>query len=96
MEHLAKVDYDTLPYPVQRMPKVGDRVLYCLSSGYHVGEERPADVVRVWGAVCVNLQVITDGPNDFKENEPGYKGMFWATSALHNTDPKPGHWRWGD
>jgi hypothetical protein len=50
---------------------VGSHLLYTYQASDHcrkqaVGQQRPALVVRSWGA-CYNVQVFTDGVNDFDD-----------------------------
>lgn len=50
---------------------LGDRLLYTYQAIDHckpnaVGQSRPATVVRDWGS-CYNVQVFTDGSNDFDD-----------------------------
>ncbi len=82
--------------PVNTGParKVGDMVLYVLPEGTSPGEVRPAVVVRTWSddpGNLVNLQVFTDGVNDFITAHPGASGILWRTS-VHNdeVDKAPG------
>ena len=76
--------------------KVGDPVLFALADGPHRGELRPATVVRVFSPLCVNLQVLTDGPND---GDPYQNGIYWATSILYEhpenlADGQDNYWCW--
>jgi hypothetical protein len=83
------------PAPAPGAPSVtvGRIVLYTLTNGPHVGENRPAIVVRVWTDVMVNLQVFTDGPND---GEGHQGGIVWATSVAYDDSATPAAhtWRW--
>jgi hypothetical protein len=70
-----------------RVPKLGDIVDYVLGEGQHPGEKRPAIIVRVWGDTpesYVNLQVFTDGVNDFTTAHPGGSGILWRTSVARD------------
>jgi len=70
-------------------PSVGRIVHYVLPDGPSAGAHRPAIIVRVWSAQCVQLQVFTDGSND----GPGYKsGLVWRTSVLLGLDENTWHW----
>lgn len=62
---------------------------------------RPAIVVRVcpseWYPVeegRVNLQVFTDGSNDWNPRNDGVNGTYWATSVPYSEDPNPYTWHW--
>jgi hypothetical protein len=63
-----------------------------------VGAHRPATIVRVWADEghyldepgVVQLQVLTDGSNDF---EAGTQ-LYWATSVHYDPTGKPGTWHW--
>lgn len=79
-----------------RTPKIGDDVLYVLSSGRSKGEVRPGKVVRVWNAATVNLIVFTDATNDFDTSTLGSNGILWATSVhFAPVDSKELHtWHW--
>lgn len=51
---------------------VGSQLLYTYQAGDHckkqvVGQSRPAVVVREWGSDLYNVQVFTDGRNDFDD-----------------------------
>lgn len=51
--------------------QVGSDLLYTYQASDHckpqaVGQSRPAKVVRSWGT-CYNVQVLTDGVNDFDD-----------------------------
>jgi len=51
--------------------QVGSQLLYTYQASDHckkqaVGQSRPAVVVRSWGS-CYNVQVLTDGVNDFDD-----------------------------
>jgi hypothetical protein len=87
-----------------RKPVIGQIVHFVMPNGDH----RPAIIMQIWGPACVNLQVITDGPNDagYKETEKEAlrnfslnpddvkHGHVWATSEMFSADPKPGTWHW--
>ncbi len=52
---------------------------------------RPAVVVNTWGNVpsvnpdgCYNLQIFTDGTNDYDPKMPCAGGMHWATSRKYH------------
>ncbi|HVT97048.1 MAG TPA: hypothetical protein VHE33_06040 [Acidobacteriaceae bacterium] len=85
-----------------RIVKPGDIVNYVLSSGRGKGEIRPAIIVRLWGEATADstpaaqLQVFTDGTNDFDHGQPGsLTGLLWATSVSHDeAEKKPGTWHW--
>src|SRR5205807_6093600 len=67
-----------------RVPKRRDIVDFVLSEGNHAGEKRPAIIVKVWGDKpdsLVNLQVLTDGVNDFITAHPAAAGTWWRTSV---------------
>ncbi|OLD64089.1 MAG: hypothetical protein AUF65_00495 [Chloroflexi bacterium 13_1_20CM_50_12] len=67
-----------------RVPKRRDIVDFVLSEGNHAGEARPAIIVKVWGEkpdALVNLQVLTDGVNDFITAHPAAGGNWWRTSV---------------
>jgi hypothetical protein len=80
-------------------PSIGRIVHYVLSNGRSKGEHRPAIIVRVWpkqGEIqLVQLQVFTDGSNDFSSDQVGYNGSFWATSVHQDeVDKKESTWHW--
>lgn len=73
-------------------PTVGRVVHYVLPEGKNAGQVRPAIVVDVWSATCVNLRVFVDGLNDYPdgiklENE-------WKTSILEGNPDQLGRWFW--
>ena len=80
------------------MPYVGEIVNYVLGNDSAMpGEIRPAIIVRVWSEVTVNLQVFTDGTNDY----PAYFvsggqiiGVHWKTSIPYSDDYQPGTWHY--
>lgn len=83
-----------------KLVKIGDIVHYVLPNGRYPGEHRPAIVVRMWGTPTptyeptVQLQVFTDGSNDFAEGPIG-PGLLWATSVSHDeAEKKPHTWHW--
>lgn len=81
--------------PAPRTPirdLVGADVYYVL----YDGQRRPAVVVRDWGNNMVNLQVFTDGLNDFATGDPGSDGILWATSVHYApaASMTPGTWHW--
>ena len=75
-------------------------VHYVLPDGRSKGEVRPAIVVRVWRDVSpdliaqgyCNLQVFTDGTNDYPGHSPGI--TIWATSKVYSENKEPGTWHW--
>jgi len=72
---------------------IGRIVHFVLKEGKHIGEHRPAMVVKVWSENCCNLQVFTDGPNDGNMYS---SNVYWATSVSQDeTVPHaPGTWHW--
>ena len=67
-----------------RIPKCRDIVDFVLSEGNNIGEKRPAIILKVWGDKpdsLVNLQVFTDGVNDFITAHPAAAGTWWRTSV---------------
>ena len=76
---------------------VGAEIFYVLSSGDSAGQRRPGVIVKDWGNSRVNLQVFTDGLNDFAVPDPGSDGLLWATSVQyapgHTRTPGTWHWR---
>jgi hypothetical protein len=51
---------------------VGSQLLYTYQASDHckkqaIGQSRPATVVRCWGSDLYNVQVLTDGRNDFED-----------------------------
>jgi hypothetical protein len=83
-----------------QVPSVGRIVHYVMSDGRYPGEHRPAIIVKVWEEgnpdSFVQLQVFTDGPNDyFSPTDPGYSGIAWRTSVHHDeTEKKQASWHW--
>jgi hypothetical protein len=75
-------------------PSIGDIVLYALPDGRNVGQVRPAFVVRCWIADVVNLQVFTDGINDYPSEHLGSHGTLWKTSVHYSENKEPGTWHW--
>lgn len=69
--------------------KIGETVGYVLPDGASPGDVRPAIIVRVWEEdkpdAMVNLQVFTDGLNDYVASHTGGSGILWATS-VHNDE----------
>lgn len=59
------------------------------------GDHRPAIIVRVWNKATgyVNLQVFTDGSNDFPFVTDG-QSVQWETSIEFSEEPKPRTWHW--
>jgi len=53
----------------------------------------PAIITSVWGELCVNLQVFTDGTNSDDRNMAPVK---WITSASLDAseNPQPRTWHW--
>jgi hypothetical protein len=84
----------------QRVPVVGDHVLYVLpqeSACRYPGHIRPAVIVRTWGEsakVAVQLQVFTDGTNDYDHGHTGASGIMWKASVPYSEDATPGTWHW--
>jgi hypothetical protein len=81
------------------MPGVtpGRIVHYVLPDGRSKGEHRPAVIVRTWtghSPDMVNLQVFTDGLNDFEVDKPGSSGILWATSVHYSETKEPNTWHW--
>jgi len=70
----------------------GRIVHYVTSKGKH----RPAIIVQVWSKEtgCSNLQVFTDGYNDFKaESEFAIpQNIAWMTSVSYSEEPLPRTW----
>lgn len=81
-------------------PTIGSLVHYVLGNGRHPGEHRPATIVKIWGEAtagytpAVQLQVLTDGTNDFEHGQNGANGLLWATSVSYSEEPKPYTWHW--
>jgi hypothetical protein len=72
-------------------PQIGDIVGYTLPDGAHPGDIRPALIVRTWGDTSdarVNLQVFTDGTNDYPANHAGATGILWQSSVANDEDTK--------
>lgn len=71
----------------------GRMVHYVLPNGTHVGEHRPAVIVRVWdhGTGYCNLMVFNDGTNDGVEYSTG---PTWVTSVEFSEEPLPRTWHW--
>lgn len=74
----------------------GSIVHYVLESGNNKSAHRPAIVVRNWRQPngLVQLQVFTDGSNDFPATHPASSGLYWATSVHYSADQEPGTWHW--
>ncbi len=78
---------------------IGSIVHFVLANGRSAGQHRPAVVVRLWGeptedyTPTVQLQVFTDGTNDF-EHDQAHSGLLWATSVPYSEEPKPYTWHW--
>lgn len=86
---------------MEELIAVGKIVHYVLPTGRNTGEHRPAIVVRIWGTPMANtlppavqLQVFTDGTNDFAHDQSGANGLLWAASVPHSEEPRPGTWHW--
>jgi hypothetical protein len=72
-------------------PTIGRVVHYVLPSGHHPGDHRPAIITRVWSETCVNLQVFTDGDNDYDHGP----NVLRITSANYDADgTQPCSWHW--
>ncbi len=93
--------------PSPRIPQVGDIVHYIYRGTLHTegdgcyakveGEHRPAIVVRKWGNQVENriqLQVFTDGTNDFPMGQHGATGLFHASSVAYSAEHEHGTWHW--
>lgn len=68
--------------PAVLVPTVGRIMLYTYAEhdgvkAHVVGETRPCIVVRSFGGPSVNVQVFTDGSNDFEDG----RRLHWATSV---------------
>jgi hypothetical protein len=75
----------------QPQPSIGDIVLYVLPDG----QIRPAIIVRLWSAACVNLQVFLDGNNDYLSmGTGGNTGTRWKTSVYYSEGKEPGTWHY--
>lgn len=70
-------------------PTVGRIVLYGLRSESGVVKTRPAIVVGS-SPGSVNVQVFTDGANDFADA----RATVWATSVPQGAEGEPGSWWW--
>lgn len=77
------------PPSLPREPRVGDVVIYHVSehdepnTRHNAPKILPAVVTAVWGPVCANLKILTDGPVN-----------TWKTSALRGDGP--GNWDFRD
>lgn len=77
-------------------PTIGRILHYVLAPGdcraANEGQVRPCIVVRVWAGEpnCYNVQVFTDGDNDWE----GRGGTLWKASVRYSEDGEPGtiHW----
>lgn len=82
----------------QQVPSVGRVVHYVLDAGPNQGQHRPALIVRVWGDTwdsLVNLQVFTDGSNDYYPNQGEEPLTLWRTSrSREDSGTVPGTWHW--
>jgi len=79
------------PEQAGQVTSVGRIVHYCLDSGPHKGESRPALVVRVWAADLVNLQVFSDSNADGTSNDC-LPVPLWKTSIKQGDTPGTWHW----
>jgi hypothetical protein len=78
-------------------PSIGDQVLFVLDSGLSYGEIRPAIVVGTFECLTdgrANLQVFTDGANDFGYGQQGSFGIMWKTSVPYSLEASPGTWHY--
>lgn len=77
---------------MDQQPSIGRVVHYVLPDGPHIGEHRPAFVVKVWSETNLNLQVFVDGTNDYPDD---YDGAVWATSVSFDpSGEQPRSWHW--
>jgi len=77
----------------EQVPSVGRVVHYVLGdeAGLRRGEVRPAIVVAMRHPETPNLQLLSDGPNDF----PGIlNGTLWRGSVPFGGPDQPGTWFW--
>jgi hypothetical protein len=92
-EKIEEVVPDNIPGLIE-----GRIVHYVLQSGRNTGEHRPAIIVKVWNANraygMVNMQVFTDGTNDYLHTDPWSSGIAWATSVHYSETKEPGTWHW--
>ena len=74
----------------------GELVFYVLPNGFSQGQRRPAIIVRDWKNGIMNLQVFTDGLNDFAAGDEGSDGILWATSVHYapGISKAPGTWHY--
>lgn len=78
-----------LPPPAGRVPALGDIVRYQVAGDdepntrHNAPAQLPAIVTAVWGPLCVNLKIFTDGPAN-----------TWKTSVLRGDGP--GNWNFRD
>lgn len=72
----------------------GRIIHYVLPDGRNEGAHRPAIIVMVWDKEdgLVNLQVFTDGTNDYPAHLS--QGVMWATSVRYDENKAPGTWHW--
>ena len=72
----------------------GRIVHYVTQSGNH----RPAIIVQVWNKEdgLSNLQVFTDGNNDYQVRPEFTKvaNVVWTPSIKFSEEPKPATWHW--
>jgi hypothetical protein len=85
-----------------RPATVGRILIYTFTGEEHehmqpeaAGEQRPAIVVRAYGAGhVVNVQVLTDGCSDVAGGGPGADGSLRLTSLQIAAEPTPGYLSW--
>lgn len=81
------IEEEAPPVAIVPKPSIGRIVIYKVSSedktgvGHNNAEAVPAVIVRVWSDTCVNLHVLTDGPN-----------TLWKTSV--SLGDGPSQWSW--
>ncbi len=74
----------------------GRMVHYVLPDGPHMGEHRPAVIVKVWSQDMgtSNLQVFMDGLNDSYDKSMTIN-IKWVTSSVYSEDVSIiGTWHW--
>lgn len=71
--------------PPQYQPKDGPKLFVHL----------PAIITAVWGDICVNLQVFTDGSNS-EIDGTNFRSVKWITSATLDASETPAarSWHW--
>lgn len=77
----------------------GRNVHYILPADHpHVGEHRPATIIRVVDPdrrpYRVNLCVFVDGPNDFADGGPPVVAVWRSEVPLDVEAARPGSWHW--